>query len=66
MTAQSAAAGIQVHAQTGARQAEILTPEALAFLADLHERFDAPPPRAAREARGAAEAVRRRPAARTS
>jgi malate synthase len=40
MTAQSAAAGIRVHTQTGARQAEILEPAALAFLADLHDRFD--------------------------
>ena len=40
MTAQSAVAGIHVHADSGARQAEILAPEALAFLADLHERFD--------------------------
>ena len=41
MTAQSAAAGVQVHASPSARQAEILTGEALAFLADLHRRFDA-------------------------
>ncbi len=41
MTAHSAAAGIHVHAETGARQAEILSPEALAFLAGLHRRFDA-------------------------
>ena len=40
MTAQSAAAGIHVHAETGPRQAEILEPAALAFLADLHHRFD--------------------------
>jgi malate synthase len=41
MTAQPAAAGIQVHAKPGERQAEILSPRALAFLADLHRRFDA-------------------------
>ena len=41
MTAHSAATGIHVHAETGARQAEILSPEALAFLAGLHRRFDA-------------------------
>src|SRR5271165_3653768 len=45
MTAQPAAGGVQadagqVHAKPGARQAEILTREALAFLADLHRRFD--------------------------
>jgi malate synthase len=39
MTAHSAT-GIEVHAETGPRQAEILTPDALAFLADLHRRFD--------------------------
>ena len=41
MTAHSAAPGVQVHASPSARQAEILTGEALAFLADLHRRFDA-------------------------
>jgi malate synthase len=40
MSAHSAAAGIHVQAQAGARQAEILSPDALAFLADLHRRFD--------------------------
>ena len=40
MTAQSAA-GIQVHAETGPRQADILGPDALAFVVDLHHRFDA-------------------------
>ncbi len=41
MTAQSAAPGVQVHASPSAGQAEILTDEALAFLADLHRRFNA-------------------------
>ena len=40
MTAHPAAAGVQVHAKPGARQAEILSREALAFLADFHRRFD--------------------------
>ena len=35
MTAHSAAAGVHVHANPSARQAEILTDEALAFVADL-------------------------------
>ena len=39
MTAQPAA--IQVHATSAARQDEILSNDALAFLADLHRRFDA-------------------------
>jgi malate synthase len=34
-------AGVTVLAPVGPRHAEILTPEALAFLADLHRRFDA-------------------------
>ena len=41
MTAHSAAPGVHVHANPSARQAEILTDEALAFLADLHRRFNA-------------------------
>jgi malate synthase len=41
MTAQPAATGAQVHAKPGARQAEILSSGALAFLADLHRAFDA-------------------------
>jgi malate synthase len=41
MTAQPAAAGVHVHASPSPRQAEILTEEALAFLADLHRRFNA-------------------------
>ncbi len=40
MTAQPAAAGVQVHASPSARQAEILTDEALAFVADLNRRFN--------------------------
>jgi malate synthase len=40
MTVHPAAAGVQVHAKACARQAEILSREALAFLADLHRRFD--------------------------
>ena len=60
MTAQSAAAGIQVHAQTGARQAEILSARG----ARLPRRPASPlrraPARAARAPRRAAEAVRRR------
>ena len=34
------AAGIDVHAQPGARQQEILSEQGLSFLADLHRRFD--------------------------
>ncbi len=41
MTAQSAAAGVHVHASPTHRQAEILSDEALAFVADLHRRFNA-------------------------
>ena len=41
MTAHSAATGVHVHANASARQAEILTDEALGFLADLHRRFNA-------------------------
>ncbi len=41
MTAQPAAAGVHVHASPSPRQAEILTDEALAFVADLHRRFNA-------------------------
>ncbi len=40
MTAHSAAPGVEVHAETGGRQADILSPAALAFVADLHRRFD--------------------------
>jgi malate synthase len=40
MSAQSAPAGIRVHASPSGRQAEILTEKALEFLADLHRRFD--------------------------
>ncbi len=40
MTVEPAIAGVHVHAETGDRQADILTPEALAFLADLHRTFD--------------------------
>ena len=40
MTAHPAAPGINVHAKPVARQAEILSKDALAFLADLHRRFD--------------------------
>jgi len=40
MTAHPAAPGIHVHAKPGDRQAEILSKDALAFLADLHRRFD--------------------------
>src|SRR5271156_6737930 len=40
MTAHSAAAGVEINAKPGGRQAEILTGEALAFLADLHRRFN--------------------------
>src|SRR5271166_1693498 len=36
----SAAAGIEIHAKPGGRRAEILSAEALAFLADLHRRFN--------------------------
>ena len=41
MTAQSAAAGVHVHAHPTPGQAEILTDEALALVADLHRRFNA-------------------------
>ena len=40
MTAHSAAAGVKINAKPGGRQAEILSVEALAFLADLHRRFN--------------------------
>src|SRR5271165_4365632 len=40
MTAHPAATGVEVHANPSARQAEILTREALAFLEDLHRRFN--------------------------
>ncbi len=40
MNEHAAAAGVQVHANPGARQAEILSGEALAFVADLHRRFN--------------------------
>jgi malate synthase len=40
MTAHSAAAGVKINAKPGGRQAEILSAEALAFLADLHRRFN--------------------------
>ncbi len=40
MTAHSAPAGIVVHAKPAGRQADILSGEALAFLAGLHRRFD--------------------------
>jgi malate synthase len=41
MTAHPAAPGVHVNAKPGARQDEILSKDALAFLADLHRRFDA-------------------------
>ncbi len=40
MTALSAPAGIEIRAEPGGRQAEILNADALAFLADLHRRFN--------------------------
>ena len=40
MTARSAAAGVEINARPGGRQAEILSAEALGFLADLHRRFN--------------------------
>jgi malate synthase len=40
MTAHSAAAGVEINAKPGGRQAEILSAEALAFLASLHRRFN--------------------------
>src|SRR5579871_2195012 len=40
MTAHSAVAGVQINAKPGGRQAEILSAEALAFLAGLHRRFN--------------------------
>jgi malate synthase len=40
MTAHSAAAGVEINAKPGGRQAEILSAEALTFLAGLHRRFN--------------------------
>ncbi len=40
MTAHSAQAGVKINAKPGGRQAEILTAEALAFVAGLHRRFN--------------------------
>jgi malate synthase len=40
MTAHSAAAGVEINAKPGGRLAEILSAEALAFLAGLHRRFN--------------------------
>ena len=40
MTAHSAAAGVEINAKPGGRQAEILSAEALAFLTGLHRRFN--------------------------
>jgi len=40
MTAHPAAPGINVHTKPGARQTEILSKDALAFVEDLHRRFD--------------------------
>jgi malate synthase len=42
MTAHSAGEGIVVHSHPGAREAEILSEDALAFIAGLHRRFDRP------------------------
>jgi malate synthase len=42
MTAHSAAAGVEINAKPGGRQSEILSAEALAFLAGLHRRFNRP------------------------
>jgi malate synthase len=40
MTAHSAAAGVEINAKPGGRQAEILSSDALTFLASLHRRFN--------------------------
>ena len=40
MTAHSTQAGVKINAKPGGRQAEILSAEALAFVADLHRRFN--------------------------
>src|SRR5580658_7558112 len=40
MIAHPDAAGIEIHAQPGGRQAEILNADALAFVAGLHRRFN--------------------------
>ena len=40
MTAHSAAAGVEINAKPGGRQAEILGGDALTFLAGLHRRFN--------------------------
>ena len=52
----STVAGVEIIAKPGGRHAEILNAEALAFLADLHRRFDAA---AARVARARAWSARR-------
>ena len=54
---------IEVLGSAEGRASEILTPEALAFLADLHQRFDARRRSSPRRPRGAPEALRRRRAA---
>ncbi len=41
MTASTSVAGVEIRAAAGARDAEILSREALAFLAELHRRFNA-------------------------
>jgi malate synthase len=40
MTAHSAVAGVEINAKPSGRQGEILSAEALAFIADLHRRFN--------------------------
>ena len=40
MTAHSAVAGVEINAKSSGRQDEILSAEALAFIAGLHRRFN--------------------------
>ncbi|HEY1887951.1 MAG TPA: hypothetical protein VGG86_18175, partial [Roseiarcus sp.] len=40
MTAHAAVAGVEINAKPSGRQAEILSAEALAFVAGLHRRFN--------------------------
>ena len=66
MTAHSAAAGVEINAKPGGRQAEILSAEALAFLAGLHRRFNRRRLELPDPTNGAPGRLRRRQAARLS
>ena len=63
MTAHSAVAGVEINAKPSGRQAEILSAEALAFLAGLHRRFNRRRLELAGAANGAPGRFRRRQAA---